>query len=384
MNEVALVKKLRLFLSSPGDVEPERAKVRAVAEQVNQMLGESLGVVLEVVDWKTHVVPDMGRPQEVINQQVGDYDIFVGILWKRFGTPTGKAESGTEEEFNIAYENWQKYGRPRILFYFSQVAYVPKHYTEAMQWAKVMAFKEQLQQKGLIRDYESLEEFSDLLREQLSRTLQEWFRAEETKPIKKDLTPFKEKLQKKGLVGKDQEMEEFADFLGEHLSTIIQEWFKTKEYNSIKKQLKPNKKEIEPFWGKCIIKEEEKCFVLMPFNCKLTDIYERYIKQPIEAQTELKCIRADDIYMPTEIMRDIWKGITTSKVIIADLSTRNANVFYELGLAHALGKNVILISQSMDDVPFDLRGVRVIIYEDNLPGYDSLRETILKFVKYYV
>jgi hypothetical protein len=176
MTDSPPIKKLRLFLSSPGDVEPERAKVRAVAEQVNRMLGDSLGIVLEVIDWKTHVVPDMGRPQEVINEQVRDYDIFIGILWKRFGTPTGKAESGTEEEFNIAYANWQKFKRPRILFYFSQLPYVPKDYAEAMQWAKVMAFKEQLQQKGLIRDYQTVEEFSDILREHLIKVLQEWFK----------------------------------------------------------------------------------------------------------------------------------------------------------------------------------------------------------------
>jgi|GEM_PF-768274 len=168
---------VRVFISSPGDVEPERAKVTAVAAQVNRMLGDSLGIVLEVVDWKTHVVPDMGRPQEVINQKVGDYDIFVGILWKHFGTPTGKAESGTEEEFNIAYANWQKYGRPIILFYFNTAAYSPKDISEAEQWMKVLSFKVELQRKaGLIRDYQTAEEFSDLLREHLIKVLSEWFK----------------------------------------------------------------------------------------------------------------------------------------------------------------------------------------------------------------
>jgi formylglycine-generating enzyme required for sulfatase activity len=171
------IQNIRLFLSSPGDVKPERAKVHAIAEQVNRMLGNSLGIILEVIDWKTHIVPDMGRPQEVINKQVGDYDIFVGILWKRFGTLTGKAESGTEEEFKIAYANWQKYGRPRILFYFSQVPYMPKDTSEGGQFLKVLEFKAKFweQQTGLVMDYQSAEEFSDLLREHLVKVLQEWF-----------------------------------------------------------------------------------------------------------------------------------------------------------------------------------------------------------------
>src|SRR3990172_1272289 len=172
------VQRIHLFLSSPGDVEPERAKVHAVAEQVNRMLGDSLGIVLEVIDWKTHIVPDMGRPQEVINRQVRDYDIFVGILWKRFGTPTGKAESGTEEEFNIAYANWQKFKRPRILFYFSQMPYMPKNPSEGSQFLKVLEFKAEFweQQTGLVMDYQTPEEFSDLLREHLGKVLHEWFK----------------------------------------------------------------------------------------------------------------------------------------------------------------------------------------------------------------
>lgn len=169
------MKKIRLFLASPGDVQAERGKVPAIVAQLNRMLGDYLGVHLELVQWKTHVAPDMGRPQAIINQQIRDYDIFVGIMWKRFGTPTGKAESGTEEEFNLAYANWQLYQRPRILFYFSQAAYTPKSRDELEQWGKVLAFKEKLERKGLPRDVQSPEEFAELLREHLAKILQEWF-----------------------------------------------------------------------------------------------------------------------------------------------------------------------------------------------------------------
>jgi len=175
--------KIRIFLSSPGDVEAERQKVHKEVAQINRMWGDVYDVSLEVIDWKTHVMPDMGRPQQVINRQIKDYDIFVGVMWKRFGTPTGKAESGTEEEFNIAYANWEKYGRPRILFYFSQAPFMPKTSEEVTQLAKVLAFKEKLQQKGLIRDYQSPDEFADLLREHLVKVLQEWF------PTKKAAAP---------------------------------------------------------------------------------------------------------------------------------------------------------------------------------------------------
>jgi hypothetical protein len=169
------VTKIRLFLSSPGDVEAERQKVHEAVAQINRILGNRLGCYVEVIDWKTHVTPDMGRPQAVINSQIGPYDIFVGIMWKRFGTSTGIAGSGTKEEFDIAYTNWQSFGRPRIMFYFSQAPYTPRNRAEIRQWGKVIAFKNELQKKGLIREYQTPDEFAGLLQEHLSKVLQEWF-----------------------------------------------------------------------------------------------------------------------------------------------------------------------------------------------------------------
>jgi hypothetical protein len=59
----------------------------------------------------------------------------------------------------------------------------------------------------------------------------------------------------------------------------------------------------------------------------------------------------------------VWAGITGAKVLVAELTGRNPNVFYELGLAHALNKPVVLISSNQDDVPFDLQHIRVIYYD---------------------
>ena len=111
---------IRVFVSSPSDVSKERKKIFNVVNSLNRYVGDIYDVTIECLSWQTHVAPDMGRRQEIINKNIGDYDIFVGIMWKRYGTSTGKADSGTVEEFNIAYKNWKKFNRPRILFYFSQ------------------------------------------------------------------------------------------------------------------------------------------------------------------------------------------------------------------------------------------------------------------------
>ncbi len=164
---------MRVFIASPGDVEHERNALARVLTDVNlalEALAPGQPFVLQLVRWETHVHPDFGRPQSVINDQIEDYDIFVGVMWKRFGTPTGQAESGTQEEFRLAHDRWAAGGRPRILFYFSDYA-IPANLSSADlgQLQKVVAFREELSHQGLVKSYASPEEFPDVVRRDLIR-----------------------------------------------------------------------------------------------------------------------------------------------------------------------------------------------------------------------
>jgi hypothetical protein len=113
------------------------------------------------------------------------------------------------------------------------------------------------------------------------------------------------------------------------------------------------------------------CFVIMPFGGWLDSYYSTVYSPAIEA-TGLEPHRADDLFRPSTIVNDIWSYTKKSKVLLADLTGKNANVFYELGLAHALAKPVILIAESMDDIPFDLRALRIILYDKNAPDWGRL------------
>ena len=62
-------------------------------------------------------------------------------------------------------------------------------------------------------------------------------------------------------------------------------------------------------------------------------------------------------------MKDVWSAIYYSEAVIADCTGRNPNVFYEIGIAHTLGRKTVLIAQQIDDIPFDVRHIRSIIYE---------------------
>src|SRR5262249_12547919 len=93
-------------------------------------------------------------------------------------------------------------------------------------------------------------------------------------------------------------------------------------------------------------------FVLMPFSEELKLVWKDHIKKVVSA-LNLVAKRADDFFTSHAVMEDIWGAICDAKVIIADCTGRNPNVFYEIGIAHTIGKPVVLTTQNREDVPFD-------------------------------
>jgi len=171
-----LVARLRIFVASPSDVQEERKALGTVVDELNRTIGREKDVMLDLVRWETDIVPDMGPPQEVINRQIekiGPYDIFVGIMWRRFGTPTEHAASGTQEEFQLAYESYSKTGRPRIMFYFKQAAAMFTTVHEAEQVVRVLTFRDELGKKGLYTIYNTVFDFERYVREHLTKRIGE-------------------------------------------------------------------------------------------------------------------------------------------------------------------------------------------------------------------
>jgi len=103
-------------------------------------------------------------------------------------------------------------------------------------------------------------------------------------------------------------------------------------------------------------------FMVMPFAHTFTPLYTDHIK-PLVEKKDLAIKRGDDFFAQQAIMSDVWSAINSSKLVIVDCTGKNANVFYELGIAHTLGRPTIMITQSIDDIPFDIRHLRMIVYE---------------------
>ena len=112
---------------------------------------------------------------------------------------------------------------------------------------------------------------------------------------------------------------------------------------------------------------DDTCFVMQPFAPPYGGYYDSVFKPAIE-KADLKPIRADaEIFGAGKVMDQVWRGIGSAKILLAELTTRNANVYYELGLAHALGKPVVLVAADGEDVPFDVQHIRVVYYDVNDP-----------------
>ena len=132
------------------------------------------------------------------------------------------------------------------------------------------------------------------------------------------------------------------------------------------------------FRGRNFDIKSDLCFVLMPLHDPFTSIFEQHIK-PIAKARGLTAIKANDINSNKPIMEDVWKHLNQSRLVIADLTDSNPNVFYELGIAHTIGKEVIMVSQHTTRVPFDVGHARYIeyVFPSGIEKFDSrLKETI--------
>jgi nucleoside 2-deoxyribosyltransferase len=134
------------------------------------------------------------------------------------------------------------------------------------------------------------------------------------------------------------------------------------------------------FWPPTSPTKKAKVFVVMPFDEQLQPIYTRHIK-PVARKLGLTVARADDFFNANIVISDIWAAMNVAEIVIADCTGRNPNVFYEIGMAHVLGKPVILLAQTMADVPFDVQHWRVVVYgtdEQALGAFDKKLEETLR------
>ena len=150
-------------------------------------------------------------------------------------------------------------------------------------------------------------------------------------------------------------------------------------YDEKRLMLPKNQMIIEPIFNhRNFTQKSDKCFVVMPFSEDWSDRVNKRIKKVLSS-FKIEHKRADNLY-GENVLEDIWIAINEASLIIAETTGKNPNVFYEIGIAHTLGKNVIILTQNIEDIPFDFRMYRHIEYKDNVDGFNKLESELKKFI----
>jgi len=166
------ITKYKLLIASPSDLKDERSAIDDVIQELNLTYGNRNGLVIEAVKWETHTAPAIGltkSTQDIVDNDLGDdYDLFIGMLWKKFGTPTENYGSGTEQEFRRALERFQNYPNSlQILFYFKMAGTlsISPSDLDPRELIKILDFKDDLGKNNVYYfEYSAIEDFQKFLR----------------------------------------------------------------------------------------------------------------------------------------------------------------------------------------------------------------------------
>jgi len=171
-----IVTKYRVFIASPSDLNEERQAIDEVVKELNMTFGNQNNLVIEVLKWETHSAPGVtsNSVQEIINDDIGEsYDLFIGLMWLKFGTPTAVSGSGTEEEFNKAFGRYKENPNSlQILFYFKNEP--PKNLQDINpdELSKINYFKNSLGDENVLYwNFKLVEELQSLLRLHIPRRI---------------------------------------------------------------------------------------------------------------------------------------------------------------------------------------------------------------------
>ncbi len=324
-------------------------------------------------------IPVLGDKRHMAaRNMIRDSEIFLGVYDANYGTvPEGESQSHEEIEYQFAVE----LGKPMLIFVMD----------DTMQTAdeRQKIFLEYVMQHNVVTTYNSAGDLSAKVKVALDNYRQ-------TKQHRRRLIPpppnFRESLpslpgQQQGTdeeVDFDEQVERALDIARGEIEQIVR---RALELHDAQNQVVAtpseeydNKITVEPLWGEPIRRSQfqSDIFMVMPFREKYNAVYEQVIR-PVAAGLNLTIKRGDDFTSTRgSIMQEVWAALNSCKLVIVETTEINANVYYELGIAHTLGKPAILITQTTDvqQLPFDIRHLRFLVYEDSIEGSKELEERL--------
>lgn len=320
--------------STYADLRPFR---EAAFEQVMQMGVQAVGTEY----FSATATPPLERCLEAVRES----DVYILILGHRYGfIPEGHERSVTHLEYYEAV----RLNHTILAFVLSDT--VPVAATsievEPRRRAQLDEFKNEVLRSRIVERIETVDGFRASLAAALFRVL-------ETRPAT-----------------------EPTSSMTARLATCQRE---SEQYKKVIEDLTAKIRRVvpaDPIWrGRNFRLDELLCFALLPFQEQFFEVYESSVA-PAARDLGLRALHAGEIFGNREVVEDIWDSICAARVVVVDVTGRNPNVFYELGICHTLGKECIVITQEKADVPFDIRHRRFIEYRPD--GLTILRTVLRK------
>jgi hypothetical protein len=339
---------MRAYISSTlADLAEHRRAVYTAIER----LEFGVGVELEIV--RPEDLESSGQPTlALLLQQIKHSSLFILLLGWRYGyVPEGEDRSIVEIEYEKAKET-----RCVILcFIADETCPVEARYVETgTNASKLRRFKERVTRENIVRSFRG----PDDLAKEVAIAINLFMNTPMSK-LGQDVVDRPE-LEKQLKLCREERVH--------HIDVIY--------------KLRQRLQDIvpaNPIWrGRRFETDSTLAFCLLPFKDNFMRVFEEGVLPAIEA-AGLRGIHAGQIFDNREIIEDIWESISTCRIVVADVTDRNPNVFYELGICHTLGKEVIVITQRAEDVPFDIRHRRFIEYHPD--KMTSLRNQLQQTVQ---
>lgn len=285
------IREIICFIASPSDTKDERDACDKVFEEINNSTGKILGIRLSSLRWEKNIYPSVGEyGQDVINNQIdGKYDLFIGLMKTRFGSPTPMAGSGTEEEFNNAYEKYTQKEIDNIFFYFGNTKESIEN-IDPDQLKKVKDFKARVSKLGVVyMQYVDLNDFKN----QLKNNLEDFLRNNKLRKQKKKTKEDPSTLSKAKARAYDyRKLWENAISLlykKADLSKICNRIIKDKKHNRFVKVIFSQEHAINHLLAKEPLTEEKaKLFALAVSDIgQIPSYYKNYYKDDVELNKQL-------------------------------------------------------------------------------------------------
>jgi hypothetical protein len=349
----------------------------------------------------TETEADLPKQHEMARQLIQEADIFIGLYDSHYGdVKMGEMASYLEAEYQYAFEA----NKPMLLF----VQEGAKDSADMRQ----NAFLEHISQNHVLTYFGDAEDLAAKVKLSISRyrTIKETVRKiapstssnlrEESKPLPPPPAPAPSAPITPGasapaapvmpIAGTSEAdlnriVERLLAAAGDDIEKIVR---RALELHSAQEKVMENTTianmdgniMVKPIWGEPLRRSQfsSDIFMIMPFREPYNSLYESLIR-PLAAELNLTIKRGDD-FATTQgsIIQDVWSALNACRIVIAETTELNANVYYELGIAHTLGKPVLLMSQvrTIQDLPFDIRHLRFVAYDNTIKGNEELKEKL--------